>query len=575
MNLVPGRKLRREGGIENVNLFSTREELLASLRKRPTCDILIVGGGIHGAAFARLSALNGLSTILLERDDYASATSSRSSKMAHGGLRYLEMFDFKQVFEGIRAREDLFGAAPHIVHPHPFLIPVPKDAPFFRWKLAAGLSLYDLFVRKKERRHRWLRTGEAGIPSRFREEQKGYFLYYDGLMSDVRLVLENILAARGAGARCLNYARVETIRRIGGGKVRVEWSDLAGGERLETEARTVVNCAGPWVAELGRESAFLSERIRYSQGAHLLFHRPWDGPALFLPMEGKSRYYFVWPHFSGAMVGTTEREIAGPVMQDPVPFPDEIDEILARIDKDLPGSGLDRSTLHYAFAGVRTLPLRGSRSGTARLSRRHIWNRSGRVFTLIGGKFTTAAWTVYEGLNRLCGVLETRIKPERFRETRLPGAVGLEETAAIFREEGRRRGIDSSLLDRTLSRLGSRAGLLLRRKGWMEPIEGGLLRGEVELALEGEQAETLEDLMRRRLELEYLETHGFSSLPAILRILAERRPRLNVCDEEQCYRDRLDRIRELIGITPLPDRETTASGRSQDPSSSSTPNEIK
>lgn len=531
---------------EDVSRLS-RERVRSILEKGPRFDVVVIGGGIHGAAVARLAAANRYRTLLLERDDYASATSSRSSKMAHGGLRYLELFDFHQVFEGIRAREDLFSAAPHLVKPREFLIPVPKGQPFLRWKLSLGLTLYDLFVRKRERRHRWVPAREERIPVFEDRPLQGAFIYYDGLMNDTRLVLENILSARRQGGLCLNYASVDGVQKGRGGKVRVQWTDRIGGEVCETETRIVINCAGPWVAEAGGVAAApLSERIRYSRGTHLLFNRHWDGPALFLPMEAKTRYYFVWPHFAGTLVGTTEREIEAPIPQDPFPGKDEIDEILHRLERDLPGSGLDRENLHYVFAGVRTLPLRGTMNGTERLSRRHIWTDAEGVVSLIGGKFTTAAWTAGEGLKRAAARAGLPA-PRTVEAELLPGAVGFQEAVDAFQREGERRGIPGPLIERTVDRLGSRVRSLLDRPEAMEVIDGGILRGEVETAILEDQAERLEDLMRRRMDLEYTDGCGLGLLPGIVKILGRAKPNLDTEEEVRTYRDRIHNLWKLIG----------------------------
>jgi len=531
---------------EDVSRLS-REGVRSILEKEPRFDVVVIGGGIHGTAVARLAAANRYRTLLLERDDYASATSSRSSKMAHGGLRYLELFDFLQVFEGIRARENLFTMAPHLVKPREFLIPVPKGQTLFRWKLSLGLTLYDLFVRKQERRHRWIPAMKERIPVFEDRPLQGAFIYCDGLMNDTRLVLENILSARRQGALCLNYGRVDGVKKGQNGKVRVQWTDRIGGDGCEVEARIVINCAGPWVAEAGGAAAApLSEKIRYSQGTHLLFRRPWDGPALFLPMKAKTRYYFVWPHFAGTLVGTTEREIQAPVSQDPFPGKDEVDEILHRLERDLPGSGLNRENLHYAFAGVRTLPLRGTKKGTERLSRRHVWTDAEGVVSLIGGKLTTAAWTAGEGLKRAAALADLPA-PCAAEAERLPGAVGFQEAVEAFLRKGERRGIPGSLLSRTVARLGSRVRSLLDRPEAMEVIGDRILRGEVETAIREDQAERLEDLMRRRMDLEYTDGCGLDLLPAIAKILGRAKPNLDLAEEVRKYRDRIHSLWKLIG----------------------------
>lgn len=213
-------------------------------------DIVVIGGGIHGAAAARFAAGLGFRVALFEKSDYGAATSSRSSKMAHGGLRYLELLDFEQVFEGIKAREEMFEHIGHLVRPSEFLIPVPKDAWLFRAKLAVGLSLYDLLVKRSERRHRWIPRQRLNFPGFHagRNDLMGCFLYTDGIMSDARLVLENILGARRYGARCLNYVEARSIERDENGLMTVWVRDCKGARDVSVRAKAVINCSGPWAS---------------------------------------------------------------------------------------------------------------------------------------------------------------------------------------------------------------------------------------------------------------------------------------------------------------------------------------
>ena len=140
-----------------MTLKETRSEILSKLKKE-TFDFTVIGGGIHGATFAHLAALNGFKVALIEKNDYAWATSSRSSKMAHGGLRYLELGDISQVLEGVKAREDLFTTARHLVHPQKFLYPLKTNQKFFKLKLKTGLTIYDWFVKKQTRKHSWIQS---------------------------------------------------------------------------------------------------------------------------------------------------------------------------------------------------------------------------------------------------------------------------------------------------------------------------------------------------------------------------------------------------------------------------------
>jgi glycerol-3-phosphate dehydrogenase len=510
-------------------------------------DVVIVGGGIHGACAARYSALAGLKTLLLERGDYAEATSSRSSKMAHGGLRYLEMFDFEQVFEGIKARENLFDTAGNLVKPERFLIPVPRGDWFFKIKLGIGLFLYDLMVKNKSRKHVWVPRAKLNFEGfdSSREDLEGCFVYTDGLMSDARLVIENIILARDKGATCLNYAEVLSIRDIEG-KKEITWRDTLTGNEHKIQAMRVLNCAGPWVGDVcERAQNSARPQVKFSRGAHVLFPHKWTGPSLFLPMEGQARYYFVWPHMSGTMVGTTEREVLV-AEADPLPSADEIEEIFIRLEKDLPNSGLDRETAHYCFAGVRTIPFRGTKKGTTVSSRKHIWLDAEGVFSLVGGKYTTASWTALEGVNLVLAALgRPKLKADASNEP-LPGSlVAVKESQIVSRllNEGKYSLIAA---ERLVGRLGNRALRALNIVDGAKELSPAITVAEVKLAIEEEQACTIEDLMRRRLEIEYMPDNGLRALEGVGAILASYQPGTDFSKQIQGYQSRLGKVRELL-----------------------------
>jgi len=530
--------------------FRSRSETIDTLDRTRKCDVLVVGGGIHGAFFAHLARFNGLGTALFEKFDYASQTSGRSSKMAHGGLRYLEMYDFQQVLEGIRAREDLFETAGHIVKPHDFLIPIAKGDWFFKLQLKLGLTFYDLMLRNKTRRHGWVPLsnlegtglGEASL------DTCGAFRYTDGIMDDTRLVLENIIAARQEGAHCLNYAEVMNFRMRDKGGVEVTWRDNLSGERHQILAGVVVNCAGPWVPEIGRiNSGPLARRLKFSQGTHLLFNKKWEGPALFLPLDEKTRYYFVWPHYAGTMVGTTEREVPKAEF-DPLPLQDEVEEILARLQKDLPTGGLDRSSLHYSFAGTRTLPLRGRGKNVSRISRKHIWHYSAGILSLLGGKYTTASWTAFEGLKKVFKIAGIQNKCESLKGRKLPGFGLYSDSIKEFERIALEKDVPQRVIERTISRLGSRVRYLNEKEENFELFSNTLLRGEVEMAFDLEQVENLDDLMCRRLGFEYCDGYGFELLPEFLKIAADKRGNLNLEEEERKYREKIQKVRGILGL---------------------------
>lgn len=503
-------------------------------------DLLIIGGGIHGACLARLAAKQGYRTVLLEQADYASGTSSRSSKMAHGGLRYLELGDFSQVFEGIRAREDLFENFPHLVKPYPFLIPVNTGDWFLKAKLGLGLWMYDLLVRNPTLKHKWIPRNSLRFPgfNSDRNDLAGCYQYTDGILSDTRLVLENISVARRAGATCLNYAEVTKVVNRSNAAVEVEWRDRGTDEVHQHITRTVVNCAGPWVPVLHQaESNDGDLRVRYSRGVHLLFSNSWNGPALFLPLKSKARYYFVWPHPAGTLIGTTEREVHL-IENDPVPNRDEVEEILERIAVDLPGMGLNRSSLHYGFAGIRTLPVRSGSAGTDRLSRRHRWVEQGGMLNLLGGKLTTAEWTSREGLAR---VNKTLGAPQHIRCDEQDQTVAVEAQSI-------ETSLPVQIVQGLTRRYGGKVSEVVAYDSDTSPLGDGYCRSEIRYALEVEQAECLEDIMRRRLEIEYLPGYGVDLLPNIIEYCKELRPHVDWTGQRDQYLERLASLRSVLGL---------------------------
>ncbi len=532
--------------VHDPNLTLTRSDLVQEINSKKHIDILVVGGGIHGAAFARVSALHGLRVLLLERSDYGFETSSRSSRMAHGGLRYLETLDLKQIIEGVRAREELLRMAPHLAKPQEFFLPVFENETFLRHKLSWGLKFYDLLVAKSQR-HSW-HTGwpyRAVTPPSLRSVQGG-FLYFDGLMNDARIVLENILAARQEGAHCLNYANVESMTEQKDGSMRVGWRDRLSGKSHEIIAGAVINCAGAWAPQVGRlRRSELASDLCFSRGVHLIFKKAWSGPAMLRYSRKGEGHYFIWPHIAGTMLGPSENEVEC-AQSDPLPQPSEVDELIARVALDFPEFELNRSSLHYAYAGVRTMVRRGRRKDARDLSRRHEWVFDGRMLTLMGGKFTTAAHTSQEGFERLVRMSGAKITLGRLQDRPLPGAgPDLSKTLAMFEERAAEKGIPAAVCQRVIAQLGARLRFFAEEADF-ELIGGQLLAGELRLAFELDQAETLDDLLRRRLQIDWNEDYGEAALEGIIRYLARYKPNLKIEQELNARQQRLEKLRALL-----------------------------
>lgn len=538
-HLVPAPRKNRPEPASTLVAPVHRDALLAGL-VTPRFDLVIIGGGIHGAALLRAAAMNGLRTVLLERGDFGGETSSRLSNIAHGGLRYLKMFDFAQVFEGIRSREELFEAAPHTVHPQWFDIPIRRGDWWLRLQLSIGLPAYDLLATDPERRHRWLPRNrmDPELLGFLGKPHVGSYRYCDGLMKSDRLVLENLLSARAFGGITLNYVEVTGVEPGEDGPA-VRWRDIGSDRGGAIRARVVVNCAGPWVNRIpGAESR---GGIRFSQGTHLVFDRPWRHSALYLPLPG-GRSYFVLPHAAGTVVGTTERELSEPHF-DPTALPGEGEEILSRLRTDLPGSPLTRRNLVSVYAGIRTLPVRGNASHTSQLSRKHEWaNDVSGVLTLRGGKYTTAVPTAYEGLCRVFSLLGRSDAPMPVGGYTYPGSQDLREQVARFAHQCAVNGVPTEVVRGATERLGALVRYLPELDPEFRCLSGTVLDSEVLYYLRYEQAETLSDLLRRRLRIDLRPGHGMNLVPGCATLLRRERPGVAIDRQVQEYGEYIARM---------------------------------
>lgn len=402
-------------------------------------DVFVIGGGIHGAAAARDAALRGLRVALVERADYAEGTSSRSSKLLHGGVRYLEQGNLRLLYEGLHERETLRALAPHITRTVEFAFPVTSASPRPPWQISAGLQLYDLLARIPGGRGR--RRADRRSYRRYKETDHetvalraaglsfdSLFGYRDAQVEDTRLVIEHIIDAEALGATLLNHVEVESgIRDTDGGWVLTLRERLSG-EVITCRAAYVVSCAGPWMEatadRMGVPRATWPPVV-LSQGSHLLFRRPWPHPALILPAEAYGRVYFVLPYFqpgvSATLVGTTDVPVSAAV-DDPRTMREEREMLLTLLRRDLPGAGLDESELYASFAGLRVLA--GSKNArTSTLSRSETFLESERAVTFVGGKYTTARLTAERMVDRAMVALGRSVKqPSETAWRPLPGA---------------------------------------------------------------------------------------------------------------------------------------------------------
>jgi len=380
----------------------------------PAVDLLVVGGGINGTGIARDAAGRGLSVILCEKDDLGQGTSSRSSRLIHGGLRYLEHGELRLVREALRERETLMRIAPHLVRPLRFVLPhVPRMRPV--WMLRLGLFLYDHLAHRGQlpgSRALWLDSAPEG--GAVRPQIRRGFVYSDCRTDDARLVVHNAMGAREVGARILT--RHELIAaRDRDGHWQAQLRDSQRGTVMDITARALVNAAGPWVDTLaGRLTpSGTPRRVRLIKGSHIVVPRFWNGDHGFLLQNTDRRVVFVTPYEPGyALVGTTDVEYCGPPEAVAVSA-EETDYLCTAVNRQL-RCALTAADVVHSYAGVRAL-VDDSQGDPAAVTRDYVLDLAGvspnaaarqtqaaaPLLSVLGGKITTFRCLAEQALDLL------------------------------------------------------------------------------------------------------------------------------------------------------------------------------
>ncbi len=519
-------------------------------------DLAIIGGGINGAGLAAQAARAGLSLALLEKGDFASGTSSKSTKLAHGGIRYLEQYRFPLVFEALHERRRLIGLAPHLVHPISFLLPSYKGDQRPAWMVHAGLWLYDLLAGTQNiARHRWFSPDQAlqRAPDLEPRNLAGCGLYYDAQVNDARLVLENILAAEENGGRCFNYCRVTQIDRQSS-QIRVFFHDERSGQDGTLAASCLVNASGPWAnltAKLISEGCL--QLVRPTRGTHIVVPEVLRDHAVLVMSRADNRVIFIIPWRGYSLVGTTDLDDPG----DPdkvSPTEEEIAYLLKEASRVLPKSSWDRNRVIAAFAGLR--PLAWSDGGsTSSVSREDKILASGNLFTIVGGKLTTYHSMAQKTLRIILGHLGKKANVSH--PDRLPGTP-LKPWGLFLKEETSRwvpaYGIQGEQADHLARLYGQRAEAVLRLaraeprlSQRLHPSRPEIL-AQVNYAVRDEKALHLEDVLLRRLEIGYSGERWGEAAEKSSRLMAE----LLGWDEAK-RRAELDQYRQ--SLFPPPDAQ--------------------
>ena len=499
---------------------------------RESFDVLVVGGGITGAGVARDAAMRGLRTALVEKEDFASGTSSRSSRLVHGGVRYLEHGDLRLVFEASHERRVLRRLAPHLVRPLAFTWPVYAGARIARWKLAAGLTLYDLLATfRNVARHE--RLDAAGVlrrePRLLSRDLRGGARYWDALTDDARLTLATIRAAIAAGATVVNHARVAALvhegSRVAGARIV---DDLEGGE-VQVKAKVVVNATGPWSDETERLAGAVAPAVHGSKGVHLMVPRARVGNeaalTLLTPQDG--RVFFVLPAGDFAVIGTTDTfEPADP---DEVRASSrDVDYLLEAANHFFPAAQLSRDDVVTAWAGLRPLVASDASAGDpGAVSREHaVTERVPGLVRITGGKLTTYRVMAREGVDAVQRSLGLRVTRSPTADTPLAGG-GLADPLKAIGAATTLTG-DAAVAGRLVHAYGDewRAvwSLAEREAALAERIEPTrpYVLAELRWAVERELAFTLADLLVRRIPIAFeTRDHGRSAARRVAPLVAE------------------------------------------------------
>ncbi|MFC7879946.1 glycerol-3-phosphate dehydrogenase/oxidase [Isoptericola sp. NPDC057391] len=518
----------------------SRTQALAALKGSHTpsgeLDVLVVGGGVTGAGIALDAATRGLSTAIVEAQDWASGTSSRSSKLVHGGLRYLQMLDFHLVKEALTERDLLLkDIAPHLVKPVPFLYPL-EHRLWERAYVGAGIALYDTLAslapgRRAMPLHRHLsrRRMETKFPDLAHDAAIGAVQYWDASVDDARLVSTLVRTAVSYGAHAASRTQVVALTKGATGAVNgAVLVDLESGEEITVRARHVINATGVWTEDteaLAGDTGGL--RVLASKGVHIVVPRERIKGTVGLILQTEKSVLFVIPWSRYWVVGTTDT----PWTQDPthpVATAQDIDYILDHANAVL-AHPLSRDDIIGTYAGLRPLLQPGTKEGTssAKVSREHTVASPVPGLTVIaGGKLTTYRVMAKDAVDFAIGQRAAAL-PSITHQIPLLGAVGLQATRRLARTWAAKYGWKPPMVDHLLHRYGSQLRHLVelceQDPSLARPLEHApaYLRAEIHFGVSHEGALHLEDLLLHRTRLVYeVADRGLAALPEIADVAA-------------------------------------------------------
>jgi glycerol-3-phosphate dehydrogenase len=510
-------------------------------------DLVIIGGGINGASTAREAALRGMKVALVDANDFAGATSSRSSKLIHGGLRYLDQFEFRLVHEARRERRLLQQLAPHLAWPVPFLLPIYHGDPYSPLKIRLGLSIYDLLGNLGSAdRHQTLTRDELlrRVPLLKKDGLRVGALYHDSLTDDARLTIENLVDAAAHGATIANYAKICSFK-LGTGNAdgspavtTAELEDRRTGTRFEITSRFWVNATGPWVDYV---RALLpgydgSKTVRLTKGTHIVIPPVAGDFAMFAAILPGKRIFVMMPWHQHGLLGTTDTDYdadPGEVRPDV----EDVEYLLSAVNRVL-RKPLQSSDVIGAFAGLRALAIQpgASPSENTREYRFHRDPWAANLITVCGGKLTTSRSLgeklVDQVVASLPGSSPARWANHPTRTAPLPGghSDNFEDYSKVAAADAVRLfDVPRAAAERVVRTYGTRWQQVLepirseRNLAYLLSGSSDCLGAEVAFAIENEMARELDDFILRRSGLNWYAAYALrEALPQVAEIFGER-----------------------------------------------------
>ncbi|MEO1341323.1 MAG: glycerol-3-phosphate dehydrogenase, partial [Cyanobacteria bacterium J06635_13] len=513
--------------------------------QRTEYDVIVIGGGINGAGVARDAAIRGLKTVIVDKNDFASGSSSWSSRLIHGGLRYLEYFEFPLVRESLKEREVLLRTAPHLVAPLQLTIPIYRDRSRPYWKIWAGMILYDIFSFDKTLPvHRML--PEAKFQQLFRsldgDNLAGGSQYYDGQVTLAeRLCLENIISAQNAGADAFNYMEVTELTIQDSRIADVVCKDKLTGEKVTisgSKDAVIINTAGPWIdrvcqrgSKAGKQTVIGDgKKNGGTKGSHIVVEEFPGAPGSTLYVEAKSdgRPFFIIPWLGKYLIGTTDlayKDDIDNIKADNA----EIDYLLQETNSVIPTANLKRDDVKFTYSGVRPLPnSEGKKPGS--ITRKHIifdHRKEGvnNLFSLIGGKLTTYRNVGEEMVDAILKRMKRSPKPCQTDSLPLPGCILPRDKRIQQAIDKYESSLSIDVIDHLFYMYGARAievlALTEDNPALRELISPDLhdIKAQIVYAVESESAQNLVDILRRRTTLAMNGEYGMNLLPVVTETL--------------------------------------------------------